>query len=69
MATYALLGDSGTRVVNVIEWDGVTDLSLPSHLSAVPYDRSLHPDPGLEIPVGPGWEALVLSEDTQTLAP
>lgn len=57
MATYALLKDNGTRVVNIIEWDGATDLSLPPHLSVVPYDRSVHPDPELDISVGPGWEA------------
>lgn len=59
MATYALLKDNGTRVANLIEWDGVTVLSLPPHLAVVPYDRSIHPDLGLDIPVGPGWQALI----------
>lgn len=63
MATYALLKDNGTRVENLIEWDGVTDLTLPATLTVAPYDRAIHPDLGLDLPVGPGWEALVPAAD------
>lgn len=59
MARYALLKDNGTRVVNIIEWDGTTPLSLPAHLSVVLYDRAIHPDLGLDIAIGLGWEAQV----------
>lgn len=56
MATYALLKDGGTRVVNLIEWDGAADLALPAHLTVVPYDRSIHPDLGVDLPVDPKWQ-------------
>lgn len=62
MATYALLKDNGTRVVNLIEWDGVADLALPAHLTAVPYDREIHPDLAYDLPVGPGWRDLIPAE-------